>query len=115
MPRSLTKAVGVQGIEVHPEAVTFSNSTEGKLYIHGRSDARHCLKKTRGRAIERVNRITLDHGLSGAHDTKNCKVQSSNHFRAAQQEPGCGVLDKAARRSDRIVLHSFLDDHAIGM
>ena len=50
--------------------------------------------------------------MSGVHDTKNCKVQSSNHFRTAQQEPGCGILDKAARRSDRIVLYSFVDDHA---
>ena len=71
MPRSLTKVVGVQGIEVRPEAVTFSNSTEGKLYIHGRSDARHCLKTTRGRAIERVNRITLDHVLKDNPRT-NC-------------------------------------------
>ena len=58
-----SKVVGLQGIKVRPEAVAFSAKSESKLFLHGRSDARHCLKAVRGRKVERVKTICFDKAL----------------------------------------------------
>ena len=57
---SLTGVVGMQGIKVHPEAVTLNSSTEGLLYYHGRTDACHAIYFTRGRSIEWITRTSFD-------------------------------------------------------
>ena len=55
----LTEVVGIEGVKVHPQAVTLNSRTEGQLYVHGRSDARHRVNCTRGRATERIQRTTF--------------------------------------------------------
>ena len=61
----------MQRIKVHPEAVTWNSSTEGLLYLHGRSAARHTINSTRGRSIERLTRISFDDVLR-ANPRTNC-------------------------------------------
>ena len=66
-----TKTVGVEGIELRPEAVSLNSQTEGQLYLHGKSSARHCMRPTRGRSVERVKCTSLDDVLED-HPRINC-------------------------------------------
>ena len=61
----------MQAIKVHPEAVTLNSSTEGLLYYHGRSDARHAIYFTRGRSIEWITKTSFDDMLR-ANPRINC-------------------------------------------
>ena len=66
-----TEVAGIPGVRVRSQAVTQNSTGEGKLYLHGRSSARHCLRAVRRRAVQRINRICLKAVLA-KHRRINC-------------------------------------------